>query len=262
MHGVHKMMQALHFIAWLEQHTEYAQTAVVLAEYVAKTALLSRMQPDTAKKYTDILKRMGISVEKVNNQTLAECAMEVALPVIKGAFDSGNKHENSPSTLTALVDAMSIAQDIMRRIHDVANTSPDAIKAGAHHEMATFICANKATSAENFEKAATSAYGETAHWLAMAMPSIKLEHGVKDVGEQLKRAYIECNKWAKDKIAQTIHHPEVAAIVHDAILDKSLGLHSGKTPMQEPRNDTSRDSETPPPARQGVDRQSPVGKSK
>jgi hypothetical protein len=248
MQGVHKMMRALHFIAWLESHTEYAETAVVLAEYVAKTALLSSLPPETSHKYTALLDRMGIRVGKLNNETLAKCAMGLALPAIKSVFEGG--HKSDTSVLTALVDAMSIAQDIMHRIHDVANTEPAAIKQESHNEMANFIRANfqnTAVSTEDFEKAAKSAYGKTAHWLAMAIPSIDV---TGDVGKQLERAYAECNEWAKSKIARTKYHPEVTAIVHDTILKNSLGLHSGKTlhsantcalPSE---NDTSRSPET------------------
>jgi hypothetical protein len=174
--------------------------------------------------------------------------MGLALPAIKSVFEGG--HKSDTSVLTALVDAMSIAQDIMHRIHDVANTEPAAIKQESHNEMAKFIRANfknTAVSTEDFEKAAKSAYGKTAHWLAMAIPSIDV---TGDVGKQLERAYTDCNEWAKSKIARTKYHPEVTAIVHDTILKNSLGLHSGKTlhygktcalPSE---NDTSRSQET------------------
>ena len=244
MHSFTKVIRALHFIAWLKDHTEYIATAKVLAEYVAKTALLSQLPKEVASKYETMLKAMGIDLGTINNESLAKSAMEVAIPAIKSAFI--DKHDADTSALTALVDAMSIAQDIMHRVHDVASTSPSAIKTESHKEMANFISFNKNSSTEEFEKAAISAYGRTAHWLAMAMPHIDVTTNVENIGKQLEKAYIDCNAWAKSKVDDTKHHPEVAAIVHDTILDSSLGLHVEKPlallPTQAKQCDTS-----PPP---------------
>jgi hypothetical protein len=249
MHGLHKVIRALHFIAWLKDHTEYIATAKVLAEYIAKTALLSQVPKDVAIKYEKMLKAMGIDLGKVDNEALTKSAMEVAIPAIKSAFI--DKHETDTSALTALVDAMSIAQDIMHRVHDVANTSPDAIKPESHKEMAQFISSNRNISTEAFEQAAISAYGRTAHWLAMAVPHININAGAEQIGKQLANAYAECNKWAISKVDDTKHHPEVAAIVHDKILDSSLGLHAEKPlaplPFQAKLCDTSPPPETSKP---------------
>jgi hypothetical protein len=245
MRGLHKVIRALHFIAWLKDHTEYIATAEVLAEYIAKTAVLSQMPKEVADKYEKMLKAMGIDLGKVNNEALAKSAMEVALPAMKSAFSGSGKHDNDTSALTALVDAMSIAQDIMHRVHDVATTSPSAIKPESHKEMAQFIWSNKNVSAEEFEKAAISAYGRTAHWLAMAVPRIDVQGGAKTIGEQLEKAYAECNEWAKHKVNKTKCHPEVAAIVHDKVLDSSLGLHAlAPSPTQTQQCDRSPSQET------------------
>ena len=256
MHGLHKVIRALHFIAWLENHTEYVETAKVLAEYIAKTALLSQMPKEVASKYATMLEGLGIHLGEVNNAVLAKSAMEVAIPAIKSAFSGSDNHDNDASALTALVDAMSIAQDIMHRVRDVATTSPGAIKSGGHQEMAKFIWANKAATAEAFEKAAISAYGNTAHWLAMAVPHIDVTAGAVSIGDQLKKAYEECNAWAVAKVDATKHHPEVAAIVHDKILDSSLGLHAETPPVPSPiqtkQCDTSPSPETSASAAQGV----------
>ena len=232
-------MRAMHFVAWIEQHTEYAETAMVIAEYVAKTAMLAHLPPESAQKYKDLLERMGIRLEKVNNEALAKCAMGVALPAIKSVFD-GSNNSRCPPALTALVDAMSIARDIMHRVNDVANTRPDTIKQGAHNEMANFICANGNPSVEDFERAAISAYGKTAHWLALAMPSIDVNRGVKVVGDQLSRAYGECNEWAKAKIEKTKYHPEVDSMVHEKIVTNSMGLLSANTHAPENKNPSER----------------------
>jgi hypothetical protein len=251
MHGIHKVIRALHFIAWLKDHTEYIATAKVLAEYVAKTALLSQLPREVAIKYENMLKAMGIDLGTVNNESMAKSAMEVAIPAIKSAFI--DKHETDTSALTALVDAMSIAQDIMHRVHDIASTSPTAINPESHKEMANFISSNKNSSTEAFEKAAISAYGRTAHWLAMAVPRINVANSAEHIGKQLEKAYIDCNAWAKSKVDDTKHNPEVAAIVHDKILDSSLGLHVEKPlaplPNQAKQCDTSPCPETLMPRR-------------
>jgi hypothetical protein len=249
------MMRALHLIAWIERHTDYVETAILLAEYAAKTAMISHLPPETARKYTEILEHMGIRVGKVNNEALAKCAMGLALPAVKGVFDDGS---NTTSLLTSLGDAMSIAQAIMRRVNDVASTKPDAIKRESHTEMANFICANNTITAEDFEKAAISAYGKTAHWLAMAMPTIDLHKGATAVGEQLERAYVDCNAWANSKIQKSKCHPDIKSIVQDEIITASTGLHSARTPVPAPiqpsGNATSQNTGTPQPVGRATDR--------
>jgi hypothetical protein len=249
----HRVMRALHLIAWIERHTDYVETAILLAEYVAKTAMISHLPPETARKYTEILEHMGIRVGKVNNEALAKCAMGLALPAAKSVFDDG-----STSLLTSLGDAISIAQAIFHRVNDVASTKPDAIKRESHTQMANFICANKAITAEDFEKAAISAYGKTAHWLAMAMPTIDLHKGAAAVGEQLERAYVDCNAWANSKIQKSKCHPDIKSIVHDKIITASMGLHSARTPVPAPiqpsGNADSQKTGTPRPVGTATDR--------
>ena len=214
------------------RNTEYVGTAVVVAEYIAKTAYLDHLPPETAAQYTRLLKEMGINVSAANNSAVAQCAAAMALPALKSIFSSSehDKTSNTNSTFTALADAVSIVRDIMMRVKDAANMPP--AKADAHREMAQFISANKNPSADEFEAAAKKAYGDAAHWLAPMLPGIDVNGDVHAVETALGSAYAKCGEWAKGKLDGIQHHPPVTGIVVGA-LNQSLGLFNPPPPARE-----------------------------
>jgi antitoxin component of RelBE/YafQ-DinJ toxin-antitoxin module len=214
-----KVTRTIHLIAWIERNTAFIDTAFVLAEYLAKTAIFTHMPPEAAKQCKDVLSSLGVHVDDANNEALAKCAIGMALPALQRVFPSNDSH-----AVTALVDAVSITQDIMHRIHDVAR-APD-VKPTAHSEMAQFISTNSNPTVAAFEEAARGAYGGTAHWLAMALPGMKsvASSDAKTIEKSLGAAYDKCKTWARAKVSDI--RPEVHHVVGRAVQERANGLHA------------------------------------
>lgn len=215
-----KVTRTIHLIAWLQRNSVYLKSAVTIAEYLAKTAVLSNLPPDTAEKYKQILSTMGVHVEAANNQALAKCAMGMALPTLQGLF---SHHQDPEDPIAVLIDTMGVAQDVMSRIHAVSKAPPSP----SHKDMAQFISKNANPTQEAFEAAAKQAYGDTAHWLALALPGMKTTAAADAaaIEESLHAAYTKCVQWATAKVHETRDQPKIHHIVAACIDTKATGLH-------------------------------------
>jgi hypothetical protein len=219
----HNYLTAWHMIQWLQQHEEYTNAAVSVAEYATKTALFRYLPHDTAAHYTHLMALMGLDVDAVSATSLGEYALEMAVPAMAEYYSANYSHHHrrhddqsaksdqinanikTPAAFLAGNAATNIINHIISQIRDIAGMSLN--NEAGHRKMAEFIRNAKShansITASAFKEAAFSAYGKGAHWLALALPQLEHDGKLLIVSEinvienELKQSYEYWVKWAK-----------------------------------------------------------------
>ena len=183
---------------WIRSNPQYVGAATIIAEYAAKTAMYRLLPRTYAHMCMSGMKSLGIDVESVNAGTLGEAALEMAMPIVTEYY----YHPHDHASLWDL--AVHTVREIIDKIKAIAdmNTENDT----GHAKMAGFIHANPNGSVEAFKRAAVDAYGEGAHWLALALPQIErrgekiIERSADAIAAELKVAYAQWTSWARRSV--------------------------------------------------------------
>ena len=222
-------LTAWHIIQWMQNHGHYTNAAVSVAEYAAKTALFRYLPHNTAERYTHYLSMMGLDVESVNAPMLAEYALEMAVPALADYYGTSSRHtaadaddqpNQKPAAFLAGDAATHIITHIISQIRDIAGMSPSNDE--GHRKMAKCIQEAKqpgsGITASDFKKAAFNAYGNGAHWLALALP--QLEHDgkllinseIEALENELRISYTYWVNWAK-KVEPDLNHMQADSAI-------------------------------------------------